>query len=77
MTLPTPGERPPPLSAKPLLCHDCLVGGRIQEAWTIGRARALCVRCAVEHHIDDDMDQRELVQYLYEGLRLRGHPEAY
>jgi hypothetical protein len=59
---PDSGERQQRLEAKPLLCHDCLV---------------LCVRCAVEHHIDDDMDQHDLIQDLYEALRLRGHPEAY
>ena len=62
---------------RPLLCHACLVRGTVRDAWTVGGGQALCVRCAVEQHTDDDMAQHDLVVDLYEQLRLRGHPDAY
>jgi hypothetical protein len=66
-----------PSGPKPLLCHLCLVQGRVRDAWTVGVGEALCVRCAVEQRTDDDMDQHNLVADLYEQLRKRGYPDAY
>ncbi len=66
-----------PSAPKPLLCHPCLVRGRVRDAWTVGVGEALCVRCAVEQHTDDDMDQHDLAADLYKQLRLRGYPDAY
>lgn len=62
---------------KPLLCHRCLIQGRVRDAWTVGSGAALCVRCSVDQHAGDDMDQHDLVADLYEQLRMRGHGNAY
>ena len=61
----------------PLLCHSCLLRGKARRAWTVGHGTALCVRCAVESQVDDDMDQHDLEASLYEELRLLGHGDAY
>lgn len=67
----------PSLPPVPLLCHPCLMTGRVHRARTVAGGAALCVRCAVERETDDDMSQHDLVARLYEELRAAGHGDAY
>ena len=64
-------------TGKPLLCHPCLLAGTPRPAWTVAGGAALCIRCAIEQHTSDDMDQHDLAATLYEALRLQGHRDVY
>ena len=65
------------LTGNPLLCHTCLMAAKVRPAWTVASGSALCVRCAVEQHTDDDMNQHDLAASIYEALRQQGHRDAY
>jgi hypothetical protein len=65
------------LQPVPLLCYACMARGTVRVAWTVGVGDAMCVRCAIETHTDDDMNQHDLVVQLYEALRTSGYPDVY
>ena len=65
------------ITGKPLLCHACVTRGTVRLAWTVASGDAACIRCAIEQHTDDDMEQHDLAAAIYEGLRQQGHPDAY
>jgi len=67
----------PVLTGNPLLCHPCLMAEKVRTAWTVASGSALCIRCAVEQHTDDDMNQHNLAASIYEALRQQGHRDTY